>query len=197
MLEVIVATRNQGKIREIAECLKDLDILLYSLRDFPDATEVKEDRKTFRENALKKARQIAEFTKKITIADDSGLEVDALDGKPGVLSARYAGNKATDDENNEKLLKALHGLPPEKRGASFRCVLAVVEPSGEETVVEEACRGVIADQKRGDQGFGYDPVFFFPPLNETFAELAPEKKNEVSHRGKALVRLKEILKEKA
>jgi len=197
MLEVVLATRNQGKIEEIAAYLRDEDILIYSLNDFPNAGEVKEDGKTLQENALKKARYIAQLTNKAAIADDSGLEVDALDGKPGVLSARYAGDEANDDENNEKLLEELDGLPEQDRGASFRCVLVLVEPSGQETVIEEGCQGVITDRKRGEQGFGYDPLFFFPPLNATFAELTPEEKNQVSHRGKALRKLRDVLKRKA
>lgn len=197
MLEVVLATRNRGKIKEIREYLKDKEIAIYSLNDFPDAPEVKEDGETFRENALKKARSVAYFTGKLAIADDSGLEVDALGGRPGVLSARFAGESATDDENNEKLLEALEGLSPEKRGASFHCVLALVEPSGQEIVIEEECRGTIGYQKRGRKGFGYDSLFFFPPLNRTFAELTQEKKNQVSHRGKALRRLRKIFKHKA
>jgi len=197
MLEVVLATRNRGKIKEIAAYLKDEDVRLYSLNDFPGAMAVEEGEETFRANALKKARYTARFTNKLAFADDSGLEVDALDGKPGVLSARFAGEKATDDENNEKLLKALKGVPLERRGASFRCVLALVEPSGEEIVIEEACRGVIAHERRGSKGFGYDPFFFSPPLNKTFAEMIGEEKNGVSHRGKALRKLREILKHKA
>lgn len=197
MLEVVLATRNQGKIKEIAAYLKDEEIRIYSLDDFPRTAEVKEDGKTFRENALKKARHVANSTGKLTLADDSGLEVDALGGKPGVLSARYAGEKATDDEKNKKLLDALNGLPLERRGASFRCVFALVEPSGHEVIIEEACRGVIAPERRGDRGFGYDPLFFFPPLQRTFAELTAEEKNVFSHRGKALRRLREILKHKS
>jgi len=197
MLEVVVATRNRGKIGEIAAYLKDENILIYSLNDFPSLREVKEDGKSFRENALKKARCVAESAGRLAVADDSGLEVHALKGKPGVHSARFAGEKATDDENNQKLLEALKGVPPKKRGASFRCVLALVEPSGEEVIIEEECGGTILSQKRGDKGFGYDPLFFFPPLDKTFAELTREEKNRVSHRGKALARLNEILRDKA
>ena len=197
MLEVIVASRNRGKVGEIATYLKDENILIYSLNDFPSLEEAKEDGKSFRENALKKARCVADSTGRLAVADDSGLEVDALKGKPGVHSARFAGEKATDDENNAKLLEALKGVPRKKRGASFRCALALVAPSGEEVIIEEECSGTILSQKRGDKGFGYDPLFFFPPLDKTFAELTREEKNRISHRGKALARLKEVLREKA
>lgn len=197
MLEIVLATRNRGKIEEIAGYLKDEDILIYSLNDFPRAGKVKEDGKSFRENALKKARYVAKLTGRLAIADDSGLQVDALGGRPGVLSARFAGEKATDEENNEKLLKSLKGLPLERRGASFRCVLVLVEPSGRETVIEQECRGVIAREKRGSRGFGYDPLFFFPPLEKTFAQLTREEKNGVSHRGKALRKMKETLEHMA
>ncbi len=197
MREVVLATRNQGKIREITECLRDLDIVIYSLNDFPAASEVKEDGKNFRENALKKARYLADFTGKVALADDSGLEVEALGGKPGVLSARFAGGRASDQENNQKLLEALKGFSLERRRASFRCVLALAYPSGQEIVIEKTCQGVVLLQERGGGGFGYDPLFFFPPLNKTFAELTREEKNQVSHRGKALKRLKEILRARA
>ena len=176
--------------------LEDEGIQVYSLNDFPDVTEVLEDGATFRENALKKARQVARLTGKLTVADDSGLEVSGLAGRPGVLSARYAGEGATDDENNEKLLEELKGLPSEKRRASFRCALALVDPSGGEIVIEDECRGIILTARRGNRGFGYDPLFFFLPLNKTFAEMTGEEKNRVSHRGKALRRLKETLKDK-
>jgi XTP/dITP diphosphohydrolase len=196
MLEVVLATRNRGKIAEIGAYLKDEDVLIHSLKDFPCVAEVVEDGKTFQENALKKARHVASLTGKIAIADDSGLEVKALGGKPGVFSARFGGEKATDHENNEKLLQALEAFPPEKRGASFRCILAVVEPSGEEILIEEACQGVILHEERGNKGFGYDPLFFFPPLDKTFGELTQEQKNTVSHRGKALRKLRHVLKQK-
>ena len=195
MLEVVLATRNRGKIREIEIFLKDENIRVLSLNDFPEATEVDEEGETFRDNALRKARYAARLTQKLAVADDSGLEVDALDGDPGVFSARFAGEKATDDEKNDKLLHALKEVAPEKRGASFRCVLALVEPSGEHTVIEEACRGVILSEKRGRRGFGYDPLFFYPPYDRTFAELTGAEKNRVSHRGKALRKLREVLRE--
>jgi XTP/dITP diphosphohydrolase len=197
MQEVVLATRNRGKIEEIKEVLTDVGLLIYSLNDFPGATRVEEDGRDFRENALKKARYTVHFTGKLAVADDSGLEVDALGGKPGVFSARFAGEMATDRENNRKLIEELEGLPQEGRGASFCCVLALVEPSGQEIVIEEECRGLIVHQERGAGGFGYDPLFFFPPLNKTFAELTREEKKRVSHRGKALKKLREILRHKA
>ena len=197
MVEVVLATRNRGKIREIEVFLKNENIRVLPLNDFPEAAEVDEEGETFRDNALRKARYAARLTQKLAVADDSGLEVDALDGDPGVFSARFAGEKATDDENNDKLLHALKDVAPEKRGASFRCVLALVEPSGEDTIIEEECRGVILSEKRGHRGFGYDPLFFYPPFNRTFAELTGVEKNSVSHRGKALRRLREVLRQMA
>ena len=197
MLEVVLATRNRGKIREIEAFLKNENIHVLSLNDFPEVLHVDEEGKTFRDNALRKARYAARLTQKLAIADDSGLEVDALDGHPGVFSARFAGEKATDPQNNDKLLHALRDVPSEKRGASFRCVLVLVEPSGEDTVIEEECRGVILSKKRGQRGFGYDPLFFYPPYDRTFAELTGAEKNRVSHRGKALRRLREVLRQMA
>ncbi|MBW2057766.1 MAG: XTP/dITP diphosphatase [Deltaproteobacteria bacterium] len=195
MSEIVLATRNRGKVREIKGCLEREGWRAYSLEDFPEVGEVEEKGDTFTENALSKARTVARLTGRPALADDSGLEVDALDGKPGVLSARFAGQGATDEENNEKLLELLEGVPPERRGASFRCVLAIVWPSGEERIIEEDCRGMITSERRGTGGFGYDPLFFFPPLGKTFAELDQDEKNRVSHRGKALRRLKDVLRQ--
>jgi XTP/dITP diphosphohydrolase len=154
---------------------------------------IEEDGKNYRENAVKKARLVAAHSGKLTIADDSGLEVDYLQGKPGVRSARFAGERATDAENNRKLLQLLQGVPASQREASFRCVIAIVDPRGREAWVEGVCRGVIGDTERGRQGFGYDPLFLLPDLDKTLAELPLEAKNKVSHRGRALAALKETL----
>jgi XTP/dITP diphosphohydrolase len=193
-LELFLATRNEGKIREIRELLKGCQTRLTSLRDYPDSPEVIEDGQSYRDNALKKARFFARWTEKLTLADDSGLEVDYLRGKPGVLSARYAANGADERENNRKLLRELGGVVPEKRWAVFRCVMALVAPWGEEDVVEGECRGRIGLEERGSQGFGYDPLFVIPRYGKTVAELSMAEKNRLSHRGKALRKVRKILK---
>ncbi len=193
-LELFLATRNEGKIREIRELLKGCEISLASLRDYPDAPEVAENGEAYRDNALTKARFFTGWTGKLTLADDSGLEVDYLQGRPGVFSARYAGDGADDRENNRRLLGELEGIPPGKRGAVFRCVMALVTPWGDEEVVEGECRGHIGLEERGERGFGYDPIFIIPRYGKTVAELSIEEKNRLSHRGKALRKLKKILK---
>lgn len=193
MKELVVATDNKGKLREIAGALDVLKFRVVSYREYPPVPTIEEDGATFRDNALKKARIVARHTRRLTIADDSGLEVDALQGRPGVHSARFAGATATDQENNRKLLDSLDAVPPEERGAAFRCVIAVVDPDGREAVVEGACRGVIEVNERGSGGFGYDPLFVIPELGKTLAELPLSLKNRVSHRGKALDALKEVL----
>jgi XTP/dITP diphosphohydrolase len=193
-LELFLATKNEGKIREIGELLKGCGTSLTSLRDYPDAPEVVENGNTYRDNALKKARFFAEWSGKLTLADDSGLEVDYLSGRPGVFSARYAGDRAGDRENNRKLLRKLKGIPPRQRGAVFRCVVAVVDPRGDEEVVEGECRGRIGLEERGERGFGYDPIFVIPRYGKTVAELSIAEKNRLSHRGKALRKVRKILK---
>lgn len=197
MKEIVVATTNPGKLREIKDALQGMEVEIASLTDLspisPIPLEIEEDGKTFRENALKKARVVSQLTNRLTIADDSGLEVDHLHGKPGVRSARFAGEEASDAENNRKLLRLLEGVPSAQRGATFCCVIAIVDPHGKEAWVEGECRGVITDSERGGQGFGYDPLFSLPELGKTLAELPLEVKNRVSHRGKALAALKEVL----
>ncbi len=188
----MIATKNSGKVREIRKALRGLRIRLYSLNDFSDVPDVEEDGKTFTENALKKARFYATYFKKLTIADDSGLEVEALKGLPGPYSARYAGEKASDQENNRKLLKEMEGIPPSKRKARFKCVLALVSPDGREAIVEGSCQGRIGLKEVGKRGFGYDPLFFLPRYGKTMAELSIEEKNRISHRGKALRKLRRI-----
>ncbi len=193
MKEIVIATKNPGKLREIEEALRGMDLKVLSLKDFPSLPPIEEDERTFRGNALKKARIVAHHTGRLTIADDSGLEVDFLGGDPGVHSARFAGEEASDVDNNRKLLQLLEGVSPSQRKASFRCVIAVAGPQGRETSVEGECRGIIGDKERGEQGFGYDPLFFLPELGKTLAELPLEEKNRVSHRGKALAALKKVL----
>jgi len=191
--EVVVATANPGKLREIKAALQGMAIEIVSLADLSPLPPIEEDGKNFRENALKKARVVAQHTGRLTIADDSGLEVDCLQGKPGVRSARFAGEGASDAENNRKLLRLLEGVPLAQRGAFFRCAIAIVDPQGKEAWVEGECRGVIGETERGMQGFGYDPLFLLPELGKTLAELPLEVKNRVSHRGLALAALKEAL----
>jgi len=166
-----------------------------SAGDFPQLPPVVEDGKTFQENAVKKARTVAAILKEWTLADDSGLEVEALDGVPGVLSARFAGEPGNDAKNNEKLLRMMAKVPVEQRAARFCCALALVSPEGEIWTTERTCEGLIGLTPRGSQGFGYDPLFYLPELEATMAELPEEKKNEISHRGKAMRDLLEYLEE--
>ena len=191
--KLILATRNKDKLKEIQALLSDLDIDIMSLDEAENAPHVVEDGKTFMENAFKKAKVIAEATGIMALADDSGLEVDALDGAPGVYSARYSGENASDASNNEKLLADLEGVPAGKRSAHFSCVIVVYHPSGRWISTEDKCEGEITEKSIGDRGFGYDPVFYLPSLNCTMAQLSAEEKNSLSHRGKALEKLKSEL----
>jgi len=190
--EVVLATGNKGKIREFSKLLEGVFGKVISLSNLDSPPEVIEDGLTFRENALKKARAIAQYSGKLTLADDSGLEVEALGGRPGVYSARYSGEDATDRSNIERLIAELGHNP--NRKARFLCVLALVDPKGEELVVEGYCEGVILDKPRGEGGFGYDPVFYLPDRGKTMAEIGPELKNQISHRANALKSLKAALK---
>jgi XTP/dITP diphosphohydrolase len=185
---LVIATRNKNKLREFREILKDLQIEIRSLDDFGPTPEAIENGETFDENAYKKAIHTAKVLGLPAIADDSGLVVDALNGEPGVYSARYAGENATDEDNCNKLLNALEGV--ENRKAHFQCSLSIAVPSGPALTYEGKCDGVIIDDKRGDSGFGYDPIFYFEEFGKTFAELSSEEKNKVSHRGKALADVK-------
>jgi XTP/dITP diphosphohydrolase len=189
---LLLATRNKGKLKEI-ETILGGGVPLMSLDDYPDAPEVAEDRDTFEGNAIKKAAEVADATGEITLADDSGLEVDTLDGAPGVYSARFSGEGATDESNNEKLLSLVKGVPEVERTARFRCVIAVVTPGGEAETTSAVWEGYIVDEPRGKNGFGYDPLFFSPEHGATSAELPPAKKNRVSHRGQALRAAKSII----
>jgi XTP/dITP diphosphohydrolase len=192
-LEIIAATKNRGKVREIRESLKGLGFKIYSLGDFPDVPAIEEDGEDFTENALKKARFYSKYFGKMTIADDSGLEVDILNGLPGIYSARYAGEGASDRKNNEKLLREMEGIPYSKRGARFKCVIAIVSPEGMEVIVEGSCRGRIGFREVGKKGFGYDPLFILPQDGKTMAQFTIEEKNRISHRGKALKKLRKMI----
>jgi XTP/dITP diphosphohydrolase len=197
MKELLLATNNLGKAREISQALSDLNLRILSLHDLGERIRVEEDGKTYLENARKKAREVGLMTNKLTLADDSGLEVEALGGLPGVESANFARKGASDRENNEKLLKLLEGVPFERRRARFRCVMVLFDPLEKvEEWVEGSVEGFILDHPRGEQGFGYDPLFFIPELGKTLAELPLEVKNSISHRGRALMAIKEVLKKR-
>lgn len=192
--DLIVATRNRGKAREIREALKGLGLRILSLSDFADVPDVEENGKTFVENALKKARFYSNYFGTLTLADDSGLEVDFLKGLPGIYSARYAGERKSTQENNQKLLREMEGVPISTRGARFKCVIAVVSPDGTEILAEDSCKGRIGFEEKGRKGFGYDPLFFLPNYKKTMAELPLKEKNRISHRGKALRKIRAKLR---
>ncbi|WP_294395171.1 XTP/dITP diphosphatase [uncultured Clostridium sp.] len=201
MKKLILASNNNKKIKELKEILSDIQVKVRSLSDEGIHIDVVEDGTTFEENAKKKAKEIFEFLKEkgeedfIVLSDDSGLEVDYLNGEPGVYSARYAGEHGEDDKNNEKLLKNLKGIPKKERGAQFVCQIAMFDEDGKYYTVRGEVRGYILEELNGEGGFGYDPLFFYEPLDKTFAQLTSEEKNEVSHRGRALKELKAILSE--
>jgi len=173
--------------------LEPIGLKILSLEDFPDILEIGEDGATFTENAEKKALEVARQTGHIALADDSGLSVEALQGRPGVFSSRYGGDMATDLEKCSKLLDEMAGIPEGQRQARFICVIAIANPHGKVKTVEGECRGQIALSPRGQYGFGYDPIFFLPEMGKTLAELPPEVKNHLSHRALALKKLKQIL----
>lgn len=186
---LVLATRNPGKAREIRGLLRDFPVEIKNLEDFGPVPEAEEDGTTFDENAYKKASLTAKILGLPALADDSGLEVEALGGLPGVLSARYAGPSATDDERNAKLLREMEEKA--NRAAAFVCVISIAVPAGVALTYEGRCEGLIAEAPAGANGFGYDPVFYYPPLKRTFAQLSAEEKNRVSHRAKALAQVKE------
>ena len=192
MIDLLVATTNQGKFAEVRAFLKDFPLRIVSLRELVDPPAVLEDGLSFEENALKKARTLARFSGMMTLADDSGIEVDALGGAPGIYSARYCGVEGNDDANNAKLLQELAGVPEDRRTGRFVCALALcaAEAGGwKEWTARESCEGRIAFTLKGANGFGYDPLFFYPPFGKTFGEIDRETKATVSHRGKALKHL--------
>ena len=192
-MKLVVATNNPHKIKEILTILKGQNYEILSLPDFPDVPMVTEDGSTFAENAVKKASIIAKHTGLLALADDSGLEVDVLNGEPGVKSARFAGENATDEDRNRKLLNLLRDVPESKRNARFKCAVALSNPQGDTHLVLGICEGSIAFEPRGNTGFGYDPVFVVPCYGKTFAELGPDIKNRISHRAIALQQIKEFL----
>jgi len=185
---MVLATKNRGKIAEFEELFRAFDFEVKSLNDFGPIPPVIEDGETFEDNAVKKAQFTAKVLGLPAIADDSGLAVKALGGEPGVFSARYAGEGATDEANNAKLLKAIKGI--KQREAAFICILAIAVPRGPALIYEGTCEGLIAGEIRGNKGFGYDPLFYYPPLKRTFAQMSAAEKNRVSHRGRAMAELK-------
>jgi len=191
----VLATNNRNKAAEIIELLQELPVEILTLRNYPGLVMPEEDRPTFAGNAAKKAEAVASYSGEMAMADDSGLEVDALNGRPGVRSARYAGEDKSDRDNNNLLLQELKNLPPAKRSACFKCAIAVAIPGDKTAIIEESCPGQIAEKPLGENGFGYDPLFIYEPSGLTFAQMSRAKKNKVSHRGKALRRVKELLKE--
>jgi XTP/dITP diphosphohydrolase len=188
-IPLVLATRNEGKTEEIKALLTEFPVDIKNLTDFGPTPTIEEDGQTFEDNAVKKARFIAKILGFPALADDSGLMVEALGNSPGVRSARYAGEEASDADNNAKLLRELEKV--ENRSAAFACVIAIAVPWGPALIYEGRCQGVITKEQVGSKGFGYDPVFYYPPLKKTFAQLSTEEKNQVSHRGQALHQLRE------
>jgi len=191
--ELVLATRNRHKGEELAALLGDLGIGIRTLDEFPEVPDVIEDGETCEANAIKKARAVSKATGLMAVADDTGLEVDALGGRPGVFAARYAGEHATYEDNWRKLLQELSGVPRKCRTARFMTVAAMALPSGEVHVTTGQLEGVISEEPAGARGFGYDPVFFVPELGKTLAQLSAEEKNRISHRAKAFAQVREIL----
>jgi len=194
-MKLVLATNNRHKIEEITAILKDLDVTILTKDDFSDFPDPDETGSTLEENAILKAREIFDHTGVPSLADDSGIEVDALGGDPGVNSARYAGPGCTFADNNRKLLKALESVPREKRTARFRCVIAICFDNDNIELAEGRVDGVVTSEVRGKEGFGYDPIFEIPDLSLTFAEMPPEKKHSMSHRGRALEKARILIRE--
>ena len=193
---IVIATTNKGKLKEYENLLSKDDICIKSLRDYSNVPIVDETGKTYEENAKLKAETIAKFLDEIVLSDDSGLEVDALNGDPGVYSARFAGENADDNTRNEKLLKELLHVPETERTARFVCVQVLAGPKGVLNITEGTCEGKILYSKKGEQGFGYDPVFYIPQIDKVMAELDMSEKNRLSHRANAYFKMREYLVEK-
>ncbi len=192
--ELVLASGNKGKLAEFQRLLDGLDVQIHSMKEYPEIGEIVEDGSTFAENALIKARAVCKATGKPAMADDSGLAVDALNGAPGIYSARFAGEQRSDADNNAKVLQLLEGVEDSNRTARFFCVIAIVLPDGREYTVEGTCEGTILHALRGEGGFGYDPLFYVESLDKTFAELTMEEKNRISHRGHANRKAVEIIR---
>jgi XTP/dITP diphosphohydrolase len=196
-VELVVATRNAGKLKEIRRLLHDADIQIRGLNEFPEIPEVDEDGETFADNARKKAQIVAKLTGCMTLADDSGLEVEALGGLPGVRSARFAGEKAGDAENNSKLLEMMRAVPSTRRQAAFVCSMALCRPDGACSQFQGRLEGILGDSPQGEGGFGYDPLFVVREYGRTLAELSLDIKNRISHRGQALRQVINFIRQKA
>ena len=196
MRELLVATRNKKKLEEIRDLLKDMEFRITSLDDYPDMPEIVEDGDSFQANAIKKAATIAIYTKKLTMGEDSGLEVEALNNQPGIYSARFSGPQATDPKNNAKLLRLLKEVPMKNRQARYRCFVALVDGNGGRSIelVSGSCSGLIGVKQQGRNGFGYDPLFVIPKYGKTFGELPASVKAKISHRSRALKKFKKIIK---
>ena len=195
MIKIVLATNNSHKVSEFRAAFEQMgvEVELLTIKETGFQGEIIEDADSFDGNALIKARALCEYSGLVAIADDSGLAVDALGGAPGVYSARFAGDGATDEQNNEKLLSLLKSMPDASRDAKFVCSICVYRPDGETLYAHGESKGIIIDEYRGDGRFGYDPIFYYEPMNKTFAEMTKEEKNQISHRGKAI---KELLKSK-
>jgi XTP/dITP diphosphohydrolase len=196
-LIVVVASGNTNKVQEIREILKDSEFTVLSMKDAGVEADIEETGSTFEENALIKARFVSRVTGETAIADDSGLEIDYLDKQPGILSARFGGEGTPYSFKNKLILEKLEGVPFEKRTARFVCSMAAVSSSGEEIVLTRTIEGNIGYEERGENGFGYDPIFYVPEYNMTMAEMGMQLKNRISHRGKALTDLAEVLKKRS
>lgn len=194
-MRLVVATRNEGKLKEYRELLAGLPFEVVSLAEYPDIPAIEENGRTFAENAVIKAETVARYVDAVVLADDSGLEVDKLDGRPGVFSARFAGPLAGDEENNRKLLQEMAGVPAPERTARFRAAIAVAVPGLPTRVAEGFCEGVITFEPKGTGGFGYDPLFYVPKVGKTFAEMSPGEKNRISHRAMAMAKARRILED--
>ena len=192
-MQIVLATRNQHKKQELVALLRGLDITIRTLDDFPSAPEVVEDGNTCEANAMKKAVEIAQYTGMTAVADDTGLEVEALGGRPGVFAARYAGEHATYEDNVRKLLQELQGVPAERRRGRFVTVAAIAMPEGKRFSAQGVLEGLIAEEPAGSHGFGYDPVLFLPEYHQTLAQLSPEVKNQISHRARAFTQARTLL----
>lgn len=193
MREIIIATKNAGKVKDFETLFSPKGFKVKSLLDFPEIEDVEETGVTFADNATLKAEAISSALNKLVIADDSGLAIDALNGEPGVYSARYAGENKDDNANIEKVLQKLNDVPFEKRTARFHCALAIAVPGKRTEIVEGTCEGHILEEKRGENGFGYDPIFFVEKWRCSMAELSKEQKNQISHRANALKKLAPLI----
>ncbi len=193
--ELVLASGNKGKLAEFQRLLEGLDIQVHSMKEYPEIGEIIEDGTSFQENALIKARAVCKATGLPAMADDSGLVVDALNGAPGIYSARFAGEHRSDHDNNAKVLELLNDVADENRTARFFCVIAIVLPDGREYTAEGICEGTILHALQGEGGFGYDPLFYVAQFNKTFAQLSMEEKNSISHRGNANRKAVEIIRE--